>query len=510
MAEQVWEKLWSNLTGLRRGDLSTSEPERSEVLPQESERTCDPAAPPQTAVVVHEHHVRTILASGFFDATFYAQQSGCTGEPVACVSHYLAEGAERGLLPNRLFSPSAYLAMHTDVAQAGMDAFLHYVCSGIEESRQIVVPDETLSALRRLPLEVLLRQRVLQQARSLGFDPFQAAPPETIAVYASSLGNFFFRQIADRVAAGFRASGHRVYRLDQNCLRPDDVTLDFVVAPHEFFLLGAGPGWRGQIELGRSIVFNTEQPGTPWYFRSLSYAAGAGTLVDLSPQSAMLLPALGFSSSGFLPLGPVSGFQNEERELLRDRVDGLEDVPLRPAADPQPMTWADRPIDILFLGTLTDRRSKALASLASTLANYRCFIHAPTGFGRPLRGAKGQIDETHSRWLASRAKILLNIHRGEFPYFEWHRVVMLGAEQGTIVLSEPSLPVPGIQADRHFLSSHVEGMPAIINRLLGDDGPALAEAMTSRCRQDLAEHLELGVELRALTFLHRRRIPTRA
>jgi hypothetical protein len=510
VAEQVWEKLWSNLTALRRGALSTNEAEPLDVFSQEADRTSDSTPPSVPAVVVNEHHVRTILASGLFDATFYAQQSGCTQEPVACVSHYLVKGVALGLLPNRLFSPTDYLATHTDVAQAGMDPFLHYVSSGIEEGRQIVVPDETLSALRRLPLELLLRQRVLQQARSLGFDPAQAAPPETIAVYASSLGNFFFRQIADRVATGFRASGHRVYRLDQNCRRPDDVTLDFVVAPHEFFLLGAGPGWLTQIELARSIVFNTEQPGTPWYFRSLRYAFGAGTLVDLSPQSATLVPALGFPSSGFLPLGPVAGSQSEERELLRDRVDGLEDVPLRPAADRQAMTWAERPIDILFLGTLTERRSKALASLASTLANYRCFVHAPTGFGGPLRGAKGQIDETHSRWLASRAKILLNIHRGEFPYFEWHRVVMLGAEQGTIVLSEPSLPVPGIQPDRHFLSSHVEGMPAIINRLLGDEGPVIAEEMTFRCRQDLAEHLELGVELRALTFLHRRRVAARA
>ena len=32
-----------------------------------------------------------------------------------------------------------------------------------------------------------------------------------VAVYASSLGNFFFRHIADRIADGLRASGVRVY-----------------------------------------------------------------------------------------------------------------------------------------------------------------------------------------------------------------------------------------------------------------------------------------------------------
>ena len=323
-----------------------------------------------------------------------------------------------------------------------------------------------------------------------------------MAIFASSLGNFFFRQIADRVASGFRAAGCRVYRLDQNSQRPDDVTIDFIVAPHEFFLLGAGPRWRDAIDLTRSIVFNTEQPGTPWYFRALRYGAGAGTLVDLSPQSAAMLSGLGFPRSGFLPLGPVAGAP-VPAEPIRDQVLGLEDVPVHSGSAGGDIPWNERPIDVLFLGTLTPRRSSALGALAPTLARHRCFIHAPTGFGRPLRGAKGQIDEAHSRWLASQSKILVNIHRGEFPYFEWHRVVMLGAEQGAVVVSEPSLPVPGIQPGCHYVSAGIDAMPAVIERLLGEGGAGLAGDITARCRIDLATHLDLAVELRALMFLHR-------
>ena len=72
-----------------------------------------------------------------------------------------------------------------------------------------------------------------------------------------------------------------------------------------------------------------------------------------------------------------------------------------------------------------------------------------------------------------------------------------------MVVSEPSLPVPGIQPGCHYLSSTVDEMPGTIDRLLGDDGAALAHEVTARCRADLAEQLDLGVELRALTFLHR-------
>jgi hypothetical protein len=448
--------------------------------------------------------VQTILASGLFDVTFYTYQVGQVLTAADAVAHYLSTGHARGLNPNRLFSPIRYLAAHPDVAAAGMEAFLHYVLYGIEEGRQVELPDDTFTDLRRVPLEALSRRRVLRQAISAGFDPSRPSRVETVAVYASSLGNFFFRQIADRLAAGFRASGNRVYRLDQNCQRPSGVTLDFVVAPHEFFLLGAGPRWLQALDLARGIVFNTEQPGTPWYFRSLRYAQGAGTLVDLSPHSAVMLPALGFPSSAFLPLGFVAGSVCKEPEGLPEWVHGLEDLAARPG-DHGALAWRERPIDVLFLGTLTERRSAVLARLAPTLAAHRCFIHAP-GHGRPLRGAKGQIDDTHSRWLASQSKILLNVHRGEFPYFEWHRVVTLGAEQGTVVISEPSLPVPDIHPGMHYLSAQIEEMPSLIERLLGPDGAATASDMTARCQADLAERLDLGVELRALTHLHGQRI----
>jgi len=462
----------------------------------------DPVTEPMSVPVAEPEHVSSIRESGLFDHAFYAEQLGRALDADSCVRHYLLEGAAAGFRPNRLFDAASYLATHADVAASGMDAFFHYVSYGIEEGRQLDVPANVLGELKRLPLETLVRRRVAVQAQARGFDPAQPSAPETVAIFASSLGNFFFRQIADRLAAGFRATGCRVYRLDQNSQRPDDVTLDFVVAPHEFFLLGAGPRWRSIIDVTRSVVFNTEQPGTPWYFRALRYGAGAGMLVDLSPQSAALLPGIGFPKSGFLPLGPVAGAAAAPQSI-RECVSGLEDVLRHPDAGGSDLPWEQRPIDVLFLGTLTSRRSEALARLAPTLAQYRCFIHAPTGFGRPLRGAKGQIDEAHSRYLASQSKILVNIHRGEFPYFEWHRIVMLGAEQGAVVVSERSLPVPGIRPGCHYLPADIETMPAAIERLLGDEGAGLARTITARCRADLATHLDLGVELRALMYLHR-------
>ena len=50
-------------------------------------------------------------------------------------------------------------------------------------------------------------------------------------------------------------------------------------------------------------MLNTEQPGTSWYFLALRYAGPSTTLVDLSPQSALLLRDFGRSRSGYFPVG---------------------------------------------------------------------------------------------------------------------------------------------------------------------------------------------------------------
>jgi hypothetical protein len=452
-----------------------------------------------------------LISSGLFDWRFYAQQAGLVDAEIEqCVEHYLAHGAAAGHSPNRLFDRDAYLAHHVDVAAAKVDPFVHFVTCGISEGRRNTVPDACLTQINSMTFAALAERRILDQASAMGWSAnlpsaWTGAP---VAVYASSLGNFFFRHIADRIAEGLRTSGVTVSRLDQNSARPPETAVDFFVAPHEFFHLGGGRGWRGRPEVARAVMFNTEQPGTPWYFLALSYAGPAATVVDLSPQSALLLHDLRRWRSGYLPLGWLPRRRgspaNNGRSSLTD-VRGLEVLAAlecewsQDRVDP----WRERPIDVLFLGTLTPRRSKALARLAATLAKYRCFIHAPTGAGRPLTGGKTEIGVDHSLWLARNAKVMLNLHRDEFPYLEWHRVMMMGIEQGALVVSEPCLPSPGIEPGRHFLAAALDEMPEVLDRLLGSsDGEQFSAAVDELATNELPQRFDLRVELRALAFLH--------
>jgi hypothetical protein len=470
-------------------------------------------APPSARNI---HYSATLLASGLFDTAFYASQAGIRPEPDRCVAHYLKHGAAAGFSANRLFDGAAYLGLHPDVAAAQMDPFVHFVAFGIGEGRRNQVPDSGLAHVASMPSEALRERRVSEQALAAGWrrDLPSAWRNSTVAVYASSLGNFFFRHIADRIADGLRASGVRAYRLDQNSARPLDVRADVFVAPHEFFHLGSGPRWRDAPEVARSIMLNTEQPGTSWYFLALRYAAHSTTLVDLSPQSALLLREFGRSQSGYFPVG----FLPERLATAHNRphdvaaVRGLEAL----AASRKPWSrryageWRERPLDVIFLGTLTPRRSRALGWLASALSRYKCFIHAPTGRGAPLTGEKRSIGVEESLLLAGNAKVMLNLHRDEFSYFEWHRVMMMGIEQGALVLSEPCFPLPGVEPGRHFLTAHVEEMPSVLARLLeSTEGEIHAQQVDEFKAHELRERFDLRAELSALAFLHSKGFPQR-
>jgi hypothetical protein len=253
-------------------------------------------------------------------------------------------------------------------------------------------------------------------------------------------------------------------------------------------------------------MLNTEQPGTTWYFLALRYASRSTTLIDLSPQSALVLRDFGRSRSGYFPIGAApSGLRPNKPS---GDIAGVRELIVQAAASSRWRSravneWRDRPIDVLFLGTLTPRRSLALARLASTLARYKCFIHAPTGLGGPLTGAKNAIGIEQSLVLARNAKVLLNIHRDEFSYFEWHRVMMIGIEQGAIVLSEPCLPSPGVEPGRHFLAARVDQMPAWLSQLIESaDGESRARQIDALSADELRERFDLRSELSALTFLH--------
>ena len=88
-----------------------------------------------------EDSIDVLLASGFFDATYYCAQMNASEAPQDrrhAARHYHQSGWRRYLDPSQRFSTIDYLLNHHDVAAAGIDPLTHYLQYGRPEGRKIV------------------------------------------------------------------------------------------------------------------------------------------------------------------------------------------------------------------------------------------------------------------------------------------------------------------------------------------------------------------------------------
>lgn len=104
----------------------SAEPER----PAAGESTLDAALDDDLA-----RAVRVIEERGEFDRDVYLAQVEGALSPSDAVRHYVAVGEARGLRPNDSFDPAFYIRVYHDVAAAGVNAFAHYLRSGVRERR---------------------------------------------------------------------------------------------------------------------------------------------------------------------------------------------------------------------------------------------------------------------------------------------------------------------------------------------------------------------------------------
>jgi Glycosyl transferase family 2/Glycosyl transferases group 1 len=267
-----------------------------------------------------------------------------------------------------------------------------------------------------------------------------------VNVFVARSGNQFMREIAGWIAEAAALTGRPVTIVDDQ-LPTADGTINLVVAPHEFFELFDAPRQELQRAAAASVCLNTEQPGTTW-FRLAVDACRRGLLtLDMSDQG-------------------VDAFNMLGRPAQRLRLGGVPSLETSRVA-------SNRPIDVLFMGGLDDRRGAALAELAPHLWMQNADIRLVTS-ERPLGAATpNTVFGADKHRLLSSAKVLLNIHRSRPdvtlpPYFEWARAIEAMAN-GCVVVTEPSAGYQPLIAGLHFVEAPVEEMAVEIEALLGDE-----------------------------------------
>ncbi|MGH8327291.1 MAG: glycosyltransferase family 2 protein, partial [Steroidobacteraceae bacterium] len=127
----------------------------------------------------------------------------------------------------------------------------------------------------------------------------------------------------------------------------------------------------------------------------------------------------------------------------------------------------ERDIDILFLGSISERRERALGSYARTMSRYRVELVLSDN-SRPNWGQSGSFRSDEDKWdLLTRAKILLNIHQGEEPYFEWLRVAQ-AISSGAVVVSEHSIDFAPLVPGEDLLLGDITSLDLLAEMLLED------------------------------------------
>ncbi|MCB0520256.1 MAG: methyltransferase domain-containing protein [Lewinellaceae bacterium] len=318
----------------------------------------------------------------------------------------------------------------------------------------------------------------------------------SVALYTNAGGNYFFNEIKALVAKGFQSVGYAVHELDETAGFDNDALLHIVIAPHEFFEIGEGKKYV-QKPSDRLILLNTEQPSSAWFRKGTAYFPHAVEVWDMNHYSWERLQE-NIAHARFLPLGFVKdfGLLAEVRQLPENYCTCFLDEKIRKGSFLQ-RNFEDRPIDILFVGHASPRRQQFFARNAAFFAKYNCYFHLTDIALGPVLDTKTNMNTRTAIGLAQRSKIILNIHHGTHPYFEWHRMVMHGMWQRGLVISDLCGEGPPFVAGRDFVQAPLDELPEKIAYFLETDAgkkeareiiQSAYTVLTSQC--DLAHKLQ--------------------
>ena len=387
------------------------------------------------------------------------------------------------------FASRDYKRFSPDLAL--VEPYDHFVRYGGAEGRRIARPEHfarLLGLASALDPEMSPNREIPPAAADRRVEALKS--DIRIGIYVSSLGNSFMREIAEDLQHDFRSQGFGVDLFDEGASIEDRPSFCVFVAPHEFFWLGRGSEWRRESVVSTGFMFNTEQIQTPWFARALPFLLHSPGVFDIFHQNSALLERAAIPSLHVLP-----GSRNRPADLKPSdyrhplyRV--LPTAALEPADPTAP--FAERQVDVSFFGSQSHRRERFFARNAGFFSKYESFLYCRQSNKGPLgRDVNSEPLTRLAGHVAGHSKITLNIHRDEFGYFEWHRMVRLGMCAGSVVVSDPCLPHPIFKAGEHYLEENIRHLPNMLEWLLcTGDGRRDAERVRSNANDLITNRLD--------------------
>ena len=256
----------------------------------------------------------------------------------------------------------------------------------------------------------------------------------------SSNQNWFYRELVETLRYELAEQGVPSSVHTAGFPEPTPERVYALVAPHELAALEGEDEPPDEAILGRTIYISTEHPGTAHLDMDIELSQHAGVVFSINPLSVAAFWRAGIAARHLRP-----GYSSV---LDHFHADGPRDI------------------DVIFLGARTQRRERYLAACAEALAPYNNFLlfsddSRPNPGGSPTFLAETKWD------LLPRAKILLNIHRGDEPHFEWLRALD-AIHSGAVVVTEHSGGIAPLVAGEHLLATSPGSLPFVLDSVLRD------------------------------------------
>ncbi len=293
-----------------------------------------------------------------------------------------------------------------------------------------------------------------------------------VLLHVSPYGNLYMREVAEFLGRGFDDLGVANAIVEHELPRDQPGVCNLVVAPHEFFTLFPNVSEVQTLEAAAcSILLNTEQPETSWFGLVLRYLRVARAVFDINSFAVHQLVERDVQAH-LLLLGYHASW---------DRWGGDDS--------------ADRPLDALYMGSLTERRSAALARIAPVLAGRQARFLIHDGRMPVTQAGDGFVTGDAKHDLLAGTKILLNVHRSEVPYFEWHRN-MPAIANGCLVLTEPGESHDPLVPWEHFAVAPGDAFGDFVEMLLSS--PDVVRRLARQGYDYVRHELRLTDQLAAL------------
>jgi hypothetical protein len=281
--------------------------------------------------------------------------------------------------------------------------------------------------------------------------------------------NLFFRELADALCFELQQEGVPSTISTTGFPSPRKGLVYVLLPPHEYFVLEGYQHPPDSAMLTRTVFVSGEQPDTGHFEENARLAELGGAIFDINPRAV--------------------------REYNRR---GIPAMHLQLGYTP----WLDRfhtshnsDIDVLFMGCHTYRRAQLLASYGSILARLRTQMILSDNSGPNFSASNRFLSGEDKLRILGQSRVLLNLHQGEEPYFEWLRVLD-AIHCGVVVVTEHSTDFEPFVAGQHFISGRAETLGYLVEEIVGDD--ALFATMRQRSYDFIREALPLRTSVRGL------------